>query len=418
MSEMLQRVRREIREALGMPQRQRARRKRAEIGRAGRDAAGVWEVIASLLLKYGGVSSGNRVDVMCDGDDTFEAIWRAMDGAKKRVWCETYTLEPDRVGQRTIETLAAAAKRGCQVRLLYDPVGSPRVTEAFLKPLREAGGDITPFNPVWTWKRRHALLSRDHRKIIIIDNHTAFAGGRNISEDYAGQRCGNGLFRDCHLRLQGPCVRHLANVFLSSLRLMRDDVERFDRFRRCARQGGTFAQVLSSRGLFGRRPIQRAMRLTIRHAVSQCLITNPYFVPPQRLMNAIVRAAKRGVDVRILTAGECDVPMVHRAAQHSYGRLLKHGVRIYELYGSTLHAKTMTIDGLYSSVGSFNLDHWSYHRNLEVNVGMIDAAVTATLNERFQQDLCEAKEVTLEKWKRRTRWQRFVHWCAYQLMRL
>jgi cardiolipin synthase len=414
----LEQLRQSIRESLGVPRRRRAKRKRDAIRRAGRNATQVWEVLAGMLLRYGGASSGNCIDVYCDGDETFESIWQTMDGAQKRVWCETYILEPDRVGTRTIETLAAAAKRGCQVRLLYDAVGSPRITEAFLKPLRDAGGDITRFNPIWTWKRRYSLLSRDHRKIIIIDNHTAFAGGRNISEDYAARRHGNSLFHDCHARLQGPCVRDLANVFLASWRVMRDDVERVDRVPRCSRKSATFAQVLASRGLLGRRTIQRAMRLTIRHAVGHCLITNPYFVPPQRIMTAIVRAAKRGVDVRILTSGQSDVPMVRRASQHIYGRFLKHGVRIYELYGTTLHAKTMTIDGLYSTIGSFNLDYWSYNRNLEVNVGMIDPAVAEVLEANFESDLQNATEVTLENWKKRTRWQRFLHWCAYQLMRL
>jgi cardiolipin synthase len=323
------------------------------------------------------------------------------------------------VGTRTLQALAAAAaQRGCQVRLLYDAVGSPRVTDAFLKPLRDAGGDITRFNPIFTWKRRHSLLSRDHRKIIVIDNHTAFAGGRNISEDYASQRHGNGLFHDCHARLQGPCVRYLANVFLASWRIMRDDVEHSDRMPRCRRKGATFAQVLSSRGARGRRSIQRAIRLTIRHAVSHCLITNPYFVPPQSITRAIIRSAQRGVDVRVLTAGVTDVPLVRLASQHIYGRLLKHGVRVYELFGATLHSKTMTIDGLYSTIGSFNLDYWSYHRNLEVTVNMIDPNVADMLEANFDDDLKNAREVTLENWQKRTRWQQFVHWCAYQVMRL
>ncbi len=414
----LERMRLVIREALGTSKIKRGKRKRDAVRRAGKDAARVWEVLASMLLRYGGASSGNCVDVYCEGDDTFESIWTAMGGARHRVWCETYILEPDRVGTRTIEALTAAAKRGCQVRLLYDAVGSPRVSEAFLKPLRDAGGEITCFNPVWTWKRRHRLLSRDHRKIIVIDNHTAFAGGRNISEDYASKRHGNGLFHDCHARLQGPCVRHLTNVFLASWRIMRDDVERAARLPRCSRKAGTFAQVLASRGLHGRRAIQRATRLTVRHAVGDCLITNPYFLPPQRILTAIIHAAKRGVDVRILTSGESDVPIVRAASQHIYGRFLKHGVRIFELYGSTLHAKTMTIDGLYSTIGSFNLDEWSYRRNLEVNVAMIDTEVAGVLEQRIEDDLESAQEVTLKTLKKRTRWQRFIHWCAYSLMRL
>ena len=413
----MKRMRAAVREALGVNTRRRRRMHSSAIVSAGRDAAAVWEVIANMLLRFGGASAGNSVEVYCDGDETLEAMWNAIDGARTRVWHETYILEPDRVGTRTIEALAAAAKRGCQVRLLYDAVGSPRITEACLKPLRDAGAEIDRFNPLFTWKRRPGFLQRDHRKITIIDDHTAFAGGINTSEDYAGQRHGRCTFQDCHARLRGPCVRDLANVTLASLGLVRDVPRRLTG-PRARRTGRTFVQVLVSRGGLGRRRLQRAIRLTVRHSVERCWITNPYFLPPQRLMSAMKKAAKRGVDVRVLTAGRSDVPIVRAASQHIYGDLLKHRVRIFEYFNSTLHAKTMTIDGLYGTVGSFNLDTWSDKRNLEVNVGMIDAEIARALEEQFETNLTGAKEVVLDAWIKRSRWRRLLHWCAYQLMRL
>jgi cardiolipin synthase len=135
-------------------------------------------------------------------------------------------------------------------------------------------------------------------------------------------------------------------------------------------------------------------------------------------MRAMIRSATRGVDVRLLTAGVSDVPIARAASQHIYGQFLHHGVRIFEMFDATLHAKTMVIDGLYSTVGSFNLDQFSDKRNLEVNVGMIDPDVARVMEQDFERNLSQAREVTLENWKRRTRWQRFVHWCAYQLTRL
>jgi cardiolipin synthase len=416
----MSRLRSSVREALGVRgrRRSRSRRRRAASLRAKGDVVALWEVIATMLLRFGGASSGNAVEIFSDGDEAFEATWHEIDLARRRVWCETYILEPDRVGTRTIEALTQAAKRGCHVRLLYDALGSPRVNERFLKPLRDVGAEIDRFNPVKFWKRRYSPLMRDHRKIIVIDNHTAFAGGMNISEDYASGRHGNGRFRDCQVRLRGPCVRDLANVLLDSLRLIRDDVEPVDGMRRAARKGETFVQALASRGLYGRRAIQRSIRLTVRHCLQRCWMTTPYFVPPRRLMKAMIRAAKRGVDVRVMTAGVSDVPVVRAASQHIYGGLLKHGVRIFELYGTTLHAKTMTLDSLYATVGSFNLDRWSDQRNLEVNVGMIDPETAKMLEREFEADLANAREVTLHTWNNRTRWQRLVHWCAYQVMRL
>jgi cardiolipin synthase len=406
-----------LRVALGVTGRRRSRARRSALRRAGGDVAAVWEVITRMLLRFGAASSGNHVDVFGDGDDAFEAIWQAIDGAQRRVWYETYILEPDRVGTRTIEALTNAARRGCRVRLLYDAVGSPRAGEALIAPLRQAGAEIYRFNPLFRWHRKFPLLSRDHRKIMIVDDDTAFAGGMNTAEDYAGQRHGNGCFRDCHVRLRGPCARDIAAVHLDSLKHVTEERVPLD-LEYAPRRGRTFVQALSSHGLRGRRPLQRAVRLTVRHSVRRCLITTPYFVPPQRLMNAIKHAASRGVEVTILTAGLSDVPVVRAAAQHIYGELLKRRVRIFELFGCTLHAKTMTIDGVYSTVGSFNLDTWSDKRNLEVNVGMVDAGVAAQLEKQFQANLTTSKEVTFDNWRKRTRWQRLVHWCAYQLMRL
>lgn len=377
-----------------------------------------WEWIYSRLLALGGASAGNRVSFFCDGDETFEEVWRAIAAAKKQVWVETYIIEPDRVGKRFIDELAAAAKRGCEVMLMYDAVGGSRITEQFLAPLRDAGGTIHMFNPVWRWRRMHSLLLRDHRKIIIVDGCVVFTGGRNLSEDYAGKRHGNGLFHDCHMRLEGPCVRDLARVLVSSLKKVIENDSLPALPATPTEIGPTFVQVLASSGMVGRRAIQRAVRITARHSMQRCWITTPYFVPPARLIRAINRAASRGVDVRIITAGRSDVPVVSRAAQHIYGLLLKRGVRIFEMHETTLHSKTLTMDGLFTMVGSFNLDTWSDKRNLEVMVGMLDAEVAKEAQETFERDLATSREVTLTTWQRRNFWQRAVHWLAYQLMRI
>jgi cardiolipin synthase len=136
------------------------------------------------------------------------------------------------------------------------------------------------------------------------------------------------------------------------------------------------------------------------------------------LIRALNRAAERGVDVRVLTAGDCDVPIVALAARHIYGRLLRHGVRIYELYDTTLHAKTITIDSVYSTVGSFNLDTWSFNRNLEVNVAMLDPAIAESLQNLFVENIAKSQEVTLDGWSKRSWLTKFQHWLAYQILRI
>lgn len=378
-----------------------------------------WERIVIKLLKYGGTSFGNAVALCCDGDQGMEMIWSAIAAAKRSIWFEMYIFQADRVGKRTLDELTKAAKRGCEIHMLIDALGSAGLSEAALRPLRLAAPGkvhIRFFNPLRPWRWPGSLMRRDHRKIIIVDGEIGFCGGMNISEDYAGAQYGNGMFHDSLVKMHGPCVRDLAAVFASSWRVATRQRHRLPR--RAPAAGETFVQVQASRGTLGRRSIQRALRLTVRNAVTHCYITTPYFIPPQRLITAIKRAAERGVDVRILTAGVCDVPIVHLAAQHIYGSLLKHGVRIYEMYDSTLHAKTITIDGVYSTVGSFNLDTWSDKRNLEVNVAMIDPDIARQMQENFLRDIDTAAEIVLDTWHKRPWWKRIIHWTAYQLLRV
>jgi len=375
-----------------------------------------WERLAGALLRFGGASSNNGITLFTDGDHAFEAIWEAIDQARHRIFFECYTIEPDRVGTRTIAALTEAARRGCEVNLIYDAVGSSTLAESHVEALRAAGAEIHCFNPLWRWKRTGPILRRDHRKIVVVDDETGFCGGMNISEHYAGLKHGNGGFRDCHARLTGPCVRDLSEVFLETLRLItRANVPPP---RRLASEDETFVQVLGSRGYQGRRLIQRSLRITIGSAMSRCLITTPYFVPPRRLTHAMLRASRRGIDVQLLTAGQSDVPIVRRAGRHVYGIFLRRGVRIFELFDSMLHAKTITIDGVYSTVGSFNLDQWSDQRNLEVNVGFIDPGVARQLEEQFEINLKDSREVTLENWTQRRWWTQAIDWACYQLLRL
>lgn len=394
----------------------RARRTDVRLTGADLQIARRWERNATTLLRFGGASTGNHIRMFTDGDEWLEDLWAEIDRAGQRIWFEIYIFEPDSVGLRTLGALTSAARRGGDVRLLVDAVGSSHLTDAVLAPLREAGGRVEFFNPIWRWKRHLPMLRRDHRKVVVIDGLVGYCGGMNISEDYAGARYGNAMFVDCQLRMSGPCVRDLAGVFGHSWRTSTRKRLRIPA--RPAQTGQVIVQVLASRGWQGRQSIQRSLRISIRNAVETCWITTPYFVPPLRLIRAISRAARRGVDVRVLTAGRSDVPIVAMAARHIYRRLLKHGVRIFEMQDSVLHAKTVVVDGLFATVGSFNLDQWSDKRNLEVNVGMLDASVAREVQEQFLHNCGKAREVTLAEWGKRSWRQRLVHWAAYQLLRL
>ncbi len=382
-----------------------------------------WRATLRRLRPLGALSLGNRITVLSDGDEVFERMWRAMAGSETCILLDTYNLEPDEVGRRTLSELSAAARRGVRVQLIVDAFGSSNLSEETIDGLRALGILVLAYNPIlrWSLAGRVSRLVRNHRKILVVDGEHAFCGGMNISADYAGARFGNGRFRDTHLSIEGPCARDLDAIsqelfdehglghhahFGTPLPAIPDE------------QGGSLVQILESNIRRHRRAIQRALRLTIRGSQERCYITTPYFVPPRLLMRNLIAAAERGVDVRVLTAGVSDVRTVHSASQHLYGRLLRAGVRIFEMHGKTLHAKTATIDGVYATVGSFNLDRWSYGRNLEVIVGVLDRKMACKLEGQFEADLEVSREVRLETWSRRSLFLRVRHWVAYQLMRL
>lgn len=387
--------------------------------RDGRRFGRAWLRTLRLLRPLGAVSQGNRISVLCDGDEVFEAMWRAIGEARHSVFLDIYIFEPDRVGKRMLAELTSAAERGCEVVLMVDSFGSHRLSAADLAPLQAAGGKVHAFNPLFRARSRFSRLVRNHRKVLAVDGRIAFCGGMNIGEDYAGKQYGTGLFCDTQLVLVGPCARDLALLtaalaaettgYRPALPPMDGDAHASD---------GSLVLILESDVARQREAIQKALRTTISRALERCYLSSPYFVPPRRLVRRLVHAARRGVDVRVLTAGRSDVPLVRLASQHLYGRLLRGGVRIYEMTQRTLHSKAVTIDGVFATVGSFNLDHWSHRRNLEVNVGVLDRATAVELEKSFQTNLEGSFEVQLATWERRSPLERFVHWLAYQILRI
>jgi cardiolipin synthase len=382
-----------------------------------------WVATMRQLRPLGGCATGNRVQLFESGDEVWDRMWRAMRAARERVWLETYILEPDRVGTRTLAELANAAGRGCEVVLLYDDFGSRRVDDALLAPLRAVGVRALAYNPLLPWRRHGPILRRNHRKLLIVDSDVAFCGGLNVGEDYAGPGLGNSRFRDSHVRVEGAAVRELARLFTATLAEIGEPAPAGARAEdppACVPSPGSLVQVLESNQFRKRRAIQRTLRTTLKRASLRCWATSPYFVPPPRLRQAMAKAAQRGVDVRVLTSGPSDVPLVSLASQHVYAWLVARGVRIFE-YGTEqrlLHAKSVTVDGVYGMVGSFNFDFWSWGRNLEVNLGVLDLQFARELEAQFERDLAQAREVRLADLAGRSAWQRLLQALAFRLLRL
>ncbi len=375
-----------------------------------------WQTTAARLLALGGGSDGNEVVVFVDGDDAFAAKLAAIESARERVWLETYIFRADGLGSRMLQALAGAARRGLDVRLLVDNHGSSALSTADVATLVSSGGKVARFNPTPVWHLGRGLV-RDHRKILIIDTDHSFVGGMNVADDYGGAKLGTGLFRDTHLLVSGPATKDLAEIFGRSW--LQATGEMAPALPTVApRADGSHVQILGSDRFLRRRRIQRALATAVQRAQRSISLTTPYFIPPPRLLGSLRQAARRGVQVRILTAGVSDVPIAAVAARHVYGSLLEAGVRIWELQRQTLHAKSAVIDGLYAHVGSFNLDRWSYDRNHEVVAMTLDPGIGAALDKVFDRDVEHSTEVHLEQWRRRSLWQRLKGFLAWQIAKL
>jgi cardiolipin synthase A/B len=357
----------------------------------------------------------HRLAILRDGEQTFAAMLAAIAGATQSVCLETYILVDDHTGTRFGQALVERAKAGVEVSVLYDAWGSSLSIE-YIVWLTEAGVRTMAFHPVElssTLDKTVARLTlRNHRKLLIVDGVVAFTGGLNISNDYASPADGGQGWRDTHLRIVGPAVFDLHALFVDTWRKAGGPPLRRGRPPLPARKDPTI-EVAASHLRRGRKTVRNAYGAAIRDARSHIFITNAYFLPTVRLLQALRHAAQRGVDVRVMVAGTTDVTTVLLAARSIYGLLLTSGVRLFEWEGRVLHAKTATIDGSWSTIGSSNLDKQSLRFNLEVNVIVRDPAFAGAMEAMFFQDMLSCREITAEHWGKRSFWERGASWAAY-----
>jgi cardiolipin synthase A/B len=360
----------------------------------------------------------HQLALLKDGRQAFPAMLGAIAQAKRTVCVETYILRSDRTGTLFADALIERAQHGVEVNLLYDAWGSS-VSSAMLDRLHRAGARTLAFHPMrFSGKRREIiarLTRRDHKKTLTVDSVIGFTGGLNLADDYASGDSGGGDFRDTHVRIEGPAAAELEYFFLKTWR--RGGGAEID----AARYGGDgrrpdpSVQIVTSDERRRRHSIRMEYLGAIRGARERIFITNPYFLPTIRILHEFGEAAKRGVDVRIMVAGTTDVRAVLYASRSIYEMLLKAGVRMFEWRGRVLHAKTATIDGLWSTVGSSNLDYQSLRQNLEVNAIVKGRELAEALERMFEEDLEHCVEINQERWQRRSVLSRGASWAAYLL---
>jgi cardiolipin synthase len=360
---------------------------------------------------------GNHVEVLRGGGQAFPAMIDAIHKAKDYVHLEVYILQSDSVGRRFGAALAERARAGVAVRLLFDAVGSLGLDPGFLADLRKAGVELAPFRPIAPWRPKWGLNKRDHRKILVVDGTVGFTGGLNIGLEYESLENGGGGWHDVHARVEGPVVAELARLFRQGWRLAGGNPFRVGEQPSeevVAARGTAFALALGNEDIGKRSSIRRAYTHAMRRARTYVHIANAYFIPDRGIRRVMANAVARGCDVSIIVPGKSDLRMVQYAGQRVFTGLLKAGVRIYLWPDRMMHAKTAVIDGIWSTIGSYNIDARSLFHNLEAVLMIIDRGFGDRLDGQFNYDLSRCHELDLDTWKKRPWWMKALEWFCFQ----
>ena len=381
-----------------------------------------------LALEEGIVGSpltaGNRAVLLQDGPAAYKAMLTAIRGARDNINFETYIFEDDEVGRAFADELVAKQKQGVHVNLIYDSVGSIGTERAFFERIGEAGSAVLEYNPVNPLQARQGwnVNERDHRKLLVVDGAIAFLGGINISSVYSSKPGSGGSapgrssgtargeqrdakdlpWRDTQLQLEGPVVAELQKLFIETWdRQKGEPLPPRRYYPPTAKKGNDVVRAIGSTPEDPFSLIYATLISAIRSAETEVWIANAYFVPDPQLLEALKGAAQRGVDVRLLLPSKTDFWLVLHAGHAAYDDLLDAGVKIFERREALLHSKTAVIDGVWSTVGSTNLDWRSFLHNQELNAVVLGQDFGTQMRSVFTRDLAASEQITLDAWRRR-----------------
>lgn len=401
----------------------------AAIAKDAPDPVAAKQLISTLeSLSETPLYADSQVTLLIDGPKTYDAMLRAISEARETVFLETYIFADDEIGQRFADALIERSAAGVSVQVIYDSVGSWISDEEFFSRMSEAGIQIQEFNSVNPLDGGNPLdaNNRTHRKLLIVDGKVAFTGGINVSNTYSSasnERLRNtndplsSGWRDTHLELRGPVVSAFHTAFADNwdgdaMPVSVADAPTCDATLRC---NDIIAVLISEGGNDEESPIYRAYVEAMRRAVDKIWITQAYFAPDKLFLDLLGDAAGRGVDVWLVVPGFSDSAALLHASRAKYGKLLKRGIRIFETTGIFLHAKTAVIDGVWSTVGSSNLDYRSFLHNDEVNAIIMGNDFGQQMQEQFLLDLKDTQEVTLQAWRKRPKMDRIKEFFSWTI---
>jgi cardiolipin synthase len=349
--------------------------------------------LAGLAQRFGAfpITTGNELAFYHEGRPAFDAMLEAIRSARHHVHLETFIFQPDTTGQTVLDALSERARQGVEVRLLYDAMGTHRLSKRLLQSLRNAGGKYSLFLPINPLRRRIQINMRNHRKLLIVDGRVAFTGGLNVGDEYLCRSQRFGFWRDTHLRLQGPAVAGLQRIFAEDWDFAAGETLQDPAYFPRPRADGSFAvQIIESGPDREQKTIREVYFAAILRARRRVWIASPYFVPDPGLLDAISLAGYLGLDVRLLCQYHPDKWIPYFAARYYFNEVLGAGVKVYQYTKGMMHAKVLLVDDDWASVGSANLDNRSMYLNFEVNCLLYSPAAVAELERAFRHDLTTA----------------------------
>lgn len=362
--------------------------------------------LASMLMRDLGspLTKNNKVTLLKNGEEKFPNLLEAIRNATHHIHFEYYIYEYDTIGNEIIELLIQKAKEGVKVRLMYDDFGSPTIKKRTRKRMREAGAKVLPYHKVIFYLLANRFNYRNHRKIVVIDGQTAFVGGINVSDKYINNNKNKLYWRDTHLRIDGPAVYYLQYLFISDWKFCCDEeLETNDSYFKIPEKKAenSFVQIAAS----GPDSILPSILYSILQAIylakKEILITTPYFIPGDGIINALNVAALSGLSVKLLVPGISDSRFVNAASKSYYNKLLEAGVEIYFYKKGFVHAKTLVADSMLSIVGTANMDYRSFEFNFEVNALVYDQEIAEEMRNTFFEDLKNAEQIDKKTWMSR-----------------
>ena len=349
-------------------------------------------------------TEGNLIEVLRNGDEIFPAMLESIDAAEHTIDFLTFVYWRGEIGTAFAESLSARSREGVRVRVLLDAWGSRPIERGLIEMMEEAGVLVRWYRPLHRFQPTK-MNHRTHRKVIIVDETTAFTGGVGIADEWKGDARNEYEWRDTHFRIQGPAVDGLRAAFLDNW--LETDPTLYDpntdRFPNHPQVGATVIQCVRGASEMGWSEMSTLLLALLQLAEDRIRITTAYFVPDAELTERLCDTADRDVAVEILLPGpHGDKRFVQIAGQASFEELTEHGVRIWQFQPSMLHAKILTVDGIVASIGSANINARSTELDEEINLVTLDRELAGLLDRQFDEDIERSEEIDLGRWQERS----------------